>query len=126
MRPVGDKSENMMDGGGSYSNLLCAHPPFQLDGNMGSTAGVVEMLLQSQAGMIELLPALPDAWKSGEVKGLKARGNITVDMKWEEGKLVSVTLTAGSNQKQAVKYGSITKELSLGKDKPMTIMADRF
>lgn len=126
MRPVGDKSENMMDGGGSYSNLLCAHPPFQLDGNMGSTAGVVEMLLQSQAGMIELLPALPDAWKSGEVKGLKARGNVTVDMKWKDGKLTSVTLTSGSSQKQPVKYGSITKELSLVKDKPMTIMADRF
>jgi alpha-L-fucosidase 2 len=126
LRPVLDKGTNMSNGGGSYANLLCAHPPFQLDGNMGSTAGVAEMLLQSQAEMIELLPALPDAWKNGEVKGLKARGNITVDMKWKDGKLLSSTLTSAGIQKQTVKYGSKTMEVHFEKNKPKTFLAENF
>ena len=126
LRPVGDKGTNMANGGGSYSNLLCAHPPFQLDGNMGSTSGVAEMLLQSQTGIIELLPALPDSWQKGEVKGLKARGNVTVDEKWENGKLVSTTLTSGSSQKQTLKYGTKTLEVNLDKNKPQTILVGNF
>lgn len=126
LRPVGDKTENMMNGGGSYSNLLCAHPPFQLDGNMGSTAGVAEMLLQSQAGVIELLPALPDTWPNGAVKGLKARGNVTVDQQWKAGKLVSVTLTAGDSGKQTLKSGAKTLEVNLVKGQAKTISASLF
>lgn len=126
LRPVGDKTENMMNGGGSYANLLCAHPPFQLDGNMGSTAGVAEMLLQSQAGVIELLPALPDTWAAGEVKGLKARGNVTVDEQWKAGKLVSVTLTAGASGKQTLKSGVKTLEVNLVKGQAKTISASSF
>lgn len=119
LRPVADQGTNMADGGGSYANLLCAHPPFQLDGNMGSTAGVAEMLLQSQTGVIELLPALPDAWATGSVKGLKARGNVTVDEVWENGKLESVTLLSPNAQKRVLKYGSktINAELVAGKAK---------
>lgn len=126
LRPVGDKTENMMNGGGSYANLLCAHPPFQLDGNMGSTAGVAEMLLQSQAGVIELLPALPDTWPTGEVKGLKARGNVTVDEQWKAGKLISVTLTAGNSGKQTLKSGTKTLEVDLVKGQAKTISASLF
>ncbi len=121
MRPVMSKGTNMANGGGSYANLLCAHPPFQIDGNMGSTAGVAEMLVQSQTGVIELLPALPDAWQVGEVRGLKARGNVTVDMKWADGKLISAILTSGSAQKMTVKYGSKTFEVDLIANKPVSV-----
>lgn len=126
LRPVSDQGTNMADGGGSYANLLCAHPPFQLDGNMGSTAGVAEMLLQSQTGVIELLPALPDAWPSGSVAGLKARGNVTVDEVWENGKLKSVTLSSAIAQKRAVKYGDKTINVDIASGKSKTLKTQDF
>jgi alpha-L-fucosidase 2 len=90
---------------GTYPNLFNAGPPFQIDGNFGATAGIVEMLLQSEVGDIRLLPALPDAWPLGQVSGLHARGDFVVDLRWQAGKLVEATVHAVRGGPCVVHYG---------------------
>jgi alpha-L-fucosidase 2 len=95
-------------GGGIYANLFSAGPPFQIDGNFGGTAAIAEMLLQSHAGYVELLPAIPDAWKaSGQVKGLKARGNITVNFSWKNGRVTSYQLLSPNKQLVKLKVNGV-------------------
>lgn len=94
-------------------NLFGQHPPFQMDANFGTTAGIAEMLIQSHAGYIHLLPALPVEWSEGSVKGLKARGGFTVDMAWEKGELVKVIITSQKGKPCEVMYQDRINTLSI-------------
>lgn len=117
---VGDHKQ---DSAGVYPNLFDTHSPFQIDGNFGATSGIAEMLLQSQSGEIVLLPALPTAWATGSMSGMRARGGFTVGLRWKDGKLEGVTIQSTTGTAATLRYNDKTAKVSL---KPgETIRLDR-
>jgi len=113
--------------GGTYPNMLDAHPPFQIDGNFGATAAIAEMLLQSQAGEIHLLPALPKSWPTGSVKGLRARGGYVVDIAWRDGQLVDASVRGLSGAGRVkVRYGARVIDAAIEQGQSRSIGAAQF
>lgn len=99
--------------GGTYSSMLCAHPPFQIDGNFGATAGIAEMLVQSHAGYIDILPSLPDKWRSGKAYGLRARGGYTLDIEWNDSKLTRLTINADKADSAKINLNGKTLDVKI-------------
>ena len=100
-------------GGGIYPNMLCAHPPFQIDGNFGFAAAVLEMLVQYEEQKIVFLPALPDEWKDGMAEGVKAPGNITLNFKWKEKRVTEINLKSPIDAKLVILYNGMEEEIVL-------------
>lgn len=111
--PDGYNGNDARRGGGTYPNLLDAHSPFQIDGNFGGCAGVIEMIMQSSLEEINLLPALPDEWKNGHVKGICARGGFVIDMEWKDGKVTSLYIKARTDARTVLKYNGKKTKIAL-------------
>jgi alpha-L-fucosidase 2 len=97
--------------GGSYPNLFSAHPPLQIDGNFGGAAGIIEMLMQSHQGYIELLPALPEQWPDGKLSGLRARGGFEIDMEWKDREIARLKIRSAAGKRLQLKTGKEILEL---------------
>ena len=132
--PDGYRGPDARRGGGTYPNLLDAHSPFQIDGNFGGCAGVIEMLMQSSYTLdkkgkpsigIELLPALPENWKDGSVSGIRARGGISVSMTWQDSRVTSLTLTAQQPCKVTLLMDGKSKVVKLKKGENIQLLRER-
>jgi alpha-L-fucosidase 2 len=121
LSPVSTHEVRYDNGGGVYPNLFDACPPFQIDGNFGVPSAMAEMLLQSQDGVVRLLPALPEAWKNGKVSGLRARAGFQVDMTWKGGKLTSATIHSDLGEPCTVNYGGKTIVFNIKKGRSITV-----
>ncbi|MBJ6368887.1 glycoside hydrolase family 95 protein [Snuella sedimenti] len=120
----GDRAHKLLENMLRYrtaKNLFCLHPPFQIDGNFGAAAGITEMLLQSQNGEVHLLPALPKIWDKGSVKGLKARGNYTIDIEWNEGKLLSAKIKSNTSGVCKIRYKDKIVQIKMNFDEVITL-----
>ena len=117
------RGPNRRTGGGTYPNLLDAHSPFQIDGNFGGTAGVIEMIMQSTEGSITLLPALPQQWADGSVSGIRARGGYEVDIMWQGGKVVRFTLRSRHGGTTTVFYNGKRQQIKLKQNGERTVEA---
>lgn len=121
-KPSNETAIVMNHGGGTYANLFDAHPPFQIDGNFGITAAIAMLFLQSEDGKIKLLPALPSSLKNGSVKGLKAKGNVTVALTWKNGTLTSATLCSPVSQAVTVTYDGKEQIVTLGANETVSLI----
>ncbi|MBR2467152.1 MAG: glycoside hydrolase family 95 protein [Clostridia bacterium] len=110
------------DGGGTFPNMFDSHPPFQIDGNFGVTAAICNMLMQSEIGRIELLPALPDAWKDGCIRGIVAKGNVKISMKWENGRVISLVMRTPLKQTVAIEVNGREIVITLPSDEDYTLI----
>ena len=115
------RSTGYQGSGGVYPNLFDAHPPFQIDGNFGATAGILEMLMQNHAGEVHLLPALPSAWPTGSVRGLKARGGLTIDLAWADGELTEATVRSERGGPVRVRIGDEVRRLDVAAGEAHTL-----
>jgi alpha-L-fucosidase 2 len=123
LQPIDLDNIRYSEQGGTYDNLFDAHPPFQIDGNFGVSAGIAEMLLQSHEGFLSLLPALPGEWRQGCITGLMARGSIIVDLSWQEGELQKASLLPRADGRIEVKYKDRSMNLKLQAGNRITLDA---
>ena len=129
LRPIdGSLPQYSLSGGGSYPNMFGGHPPFQIDSNYGACAGIAELFLQSWDGNIDLLPAVPKALGTGTIRGLRARGGVTVDLDFRDGKLEQAVLTrtAAGQEAFTLRYAGKEKAVTLAQGQPLTVAGSEF